>query len=365
MLGKKKLVNRQIVGFTKPRKILFFRIKPKPIYKIVEMESVVQAAAPSAPAGTTQPVQQPQQQMQHEQAAAQQTSAVGTTKQAKQATRAKAAGRGVSQSAMAAKRNAQLAMALPIAGIKQTPEQYVASSKKKAMAIGAVATIGSFIALYEVFAQLLILVPLVGIIGYMMSFNTIVSYPMKKADNNGLEVEKDILFAARDMIVSMRSGMPLFNSMATVSIGYGAASKEFEKVIDRVQLGMPMEQAMDEVTATSKSPTFRRLMLQASTSIKVGADIINAIQEVISDVSQERVIELSRYGQKLNAIAMFYMLFGVIFPSMGLAVAAIMSTFISFFPITNTTLMLAAVGIIFLQFVFLRMVSGSRPSFST
>jgi pilus assembly protein TadC len=153
--------------------------------------------------------------------------------------------------------------------------------------------------------------------------------------------------------------------MATVSSGYGSASKEFKSVIDRVQLGMPMEQAMDEVTAKSKSPTFRRLMLQSSTSIKVGADVINAIQEVVNDVSQERVIELRRYGQKLNAIAMFYMLFGVIFPSMGLAVASIMSTFISFFPIDGTTLIMAAVGIVGLQFVFLKMVTSSRPSFST
>ena len=41
MADKKKAgVNRQIVGFTKPgKKILFFTIKPKPIYKNVEASS--------------------------------------------------------------------------------------------------------------------------------------------------------------------------------------------------------------------------------------------------------------------------------------------------------------------------------------
>ena len=153
--------------------------------------------------------------------------------------------------------------------------------------------------------------------------------------------------------------------MATVSVGYGAASREFEKIIDRVQLGMPMEQAIDEVSEKSKSKTFKKLMLQASTSIKVGSDVIGAIQEVISEASQERVIELRRYGQRLNAVAMFYMLFGVIFPSMGLAVASIMSTFISIFPISNETLILAAIGLAFLQFVFLKMIASGRPSFAT
>ena len=126
-----------------------------------------------------------------------------------------------------------------------------------------------------------------------------------------------------------------------------------------------MEQAIEEVSSKSKSPTFKRLMLQASTSIKVGSDVVSAIQDVINDVSQERIIELRRYGQRLNAIAMFYMLFGVIFPSMGLAVISIMSTFISFFPVDNDTLILAVFGLVILQFIFLRLVASSRPAFST
>ena len=199
----------------------------------------------------------------------------------------------------------------------------------------------------------------------MMSLGALKNQPMARISAAGNNVENDILFAARDMIVSMRSGLPLFNAMMTVSTGYGDASKEFKKIIDRVQLGMPMEQAIDEVSAKSKSKTFKRLMLQAETSIKVGADVVGTIQEVISDVSQERVIELRRYGQRLNAIAMFYMLFGVIFPSMGLAIAAIMSTFISFFPIDNDTLIIAVAGIAILQFIFLKLVTASRPSYAT
>ena len=116
-----------------------------------------------------------------------------------------------------------------------------------------------------------------------------------------------------------------------MSVGYGAASKEFERIIDRVQLGVPMEQAIEEVSSKSKSPTFKRLMLQASTSIKVGSDVVSAIQDVINDVSQERIIELRRYGQRLNALAMFYMLFGVILPSLGIALAIILFSLIGIF----------------------------------
>ena len=46
---------------------------------------------------------------------------------------------------------------------------------------------------------------------------------------NGRNVERDILFAARDIVIGMRSGMPLYNAIAAVSTGYGDASREFGK----------------------------------------------------------------------------------------------------------------------------------------
>ncbi len=203
-----------------------------------------------------------------------------------------------------------------------------------------------------------------GIAVYMMLLQQFMNYPAQKNKSTGKEIERDILFAARDMVISMRSGMPLFNALAAVSVGYGASSKEFEKIVDLVQLGTPMEQAIDEVSSKSASKTFKRLMLQASVSIKAGADIVQALQEVVNEVMQERTIELRRYGQRLNALSMFYLLFGIIFPSMGIAVAAILTTFINIFSINGTILILVLVFIAILQFVFLNIMRSSRPSFS-
>ena len=326
--GNKKGVDRQIVGFTKARKVLFFTIKPRPIYK------------ENGPAGKSQP-------------AAKENAA--------------ASGKGFGGGASSVQ--AELAASLIEMGMRVSPEAYKSQCVRKAeiIAIAAVVAVGLIVFASGIFVTglVILLIALIGMAAYLGSYQALLSYPVNRIRAIGKDVEKDILFAARDMIVSMRSGLPLFNAMVTVSTGYGAASTEFKKIIDRVQLGMPMEQAIDEVSAKSQSKTFKRLMLQASTSIRVGADIITAIQEVVSDVSQERVIELRRYGQKLNAIAMFYMLFGVIFPSMGLAVASIMSSFISIIPITNTTLLFAAAGMVVLQVVFLNLVTSSRPAFTT
>ncbi|MGI0100225.1 MAG: type II secretion system F family protein [Candidatus Micrarchaeaceae archaeon] len=202
-----------------------------------------------------------------------------------------------------------------------------------------------------------------AVIGYM-AFQNFLNYPTQKGKSASKNIERDILFAARDMIISLRSGMPLFNAITSISTGYGDASKEFAKVVEKVQLGTPLDDAIDQTVSESKSKSFRRIMLQAAVSIRAGADVVSALQSVIDQLSQERIIELRRYGQRLNAIAMFYMLFGIILPSMGIAVVTILTTFIAVFTVNTTVLEAALVGIIFLQIVFLEMITSSRPVFT-
>ena len=61
---------------------------------------------------------------------------------------------------------------------------------------------------------------------------------------------------------------------------------------------------------------------------------------------------------------MFYMLFGIIMPSMGVAVLSILTTFIALFSVTTVLLEFVLVGVFFLQVVFLQMIRNSKPIFT-
>ncbi|MDE1870792.1 MAG: type II secretion system F family protein [Candidatus Micrarchaeota archaeon] len=260
-----------------------------------------------------------------------------------------------------------LEMALREQGVKATLYEFVRNMLIASIALGIVLGATIFLLFQHIGLQLMqgvILSGLMGVVVFYMSFQTFLNFPTHKSRTVSKNVERDILFAARDMIISLRSGMPLFNAITSISTGYGDASKEFAKIVERVQLGIPLEDAIDQTVSESKSKSFRRIMLQAAVSIRAGADVISALQSVIDQLSQERIIELRRYGQRLNAIAMFYMLFGIILPSMGIAVVTILTTFIAIFTINTTVLEFALVGIVFLQIVFLEMIIGSRPVFS-
>ncbi len=367
---------RQIIGFTKPKKFLFFKLKPKPIYGSP-------SAQQAAPQGTAQPqkpmqqavaqqqaVQQARRQLQQKPAQKGQAESLEIfKKQNVQKPQKKAPGFLDARIKKIADKQKDLEISMREQSMKGTPYSFIQRILYISIIAAAAATAAVAIALM-VFTTInpavgILLALLVGFSAYIMIFNNLLLYPVKKARNSGKEIERDVLFATRDMIIAMRSGMPLYNAIVTVSTGYGAASREFGRIIEIVQLGTPIDTAIDQVCEKTKSPTFNRIMLQSSTSIKAGADVIGALQEAIDEVSQERVIELRRYGQRLNALAMFYMLFGIIFPSMGIAVATIITTFISIITINDTTLLLAFVGITFLQLVFLNMIRSSRPVYAS
>jgi pilus assembly protein TadC len=204
-----------------------------------------------------------------------------------------------------------------------------------------------------------------GFMTFKLGFESFLNFPTHKGKRNTKLIDKDIIFAASDLVISLRSGVPLYNAITSVSTGYGEASNEFAKIVNRVRLGIPLVDAIDQTIDESSNKSFKRLMLQASVSIKSGADISVSLSEIIDDLITEREIELRRYGQKLNVLAMFYMIFGIILPSMGIAVITIITTFVSIFTVNITVLEAAVVVIIFVQLIFLQLIKNARPAFAT
>lgn len=342
MFGKKKDAGtpggdaQAPVGFTKRKNFLFFKVKSKPIYAFPELEKKGAEAKEQ-----DNPVKR-----------------AGAEKRATPFSK-------MINNIIKKKKNYEYS--LREAGIRQSPYDFVKRMLIYSVLLSIALGAGSAFVLYKfgMPTKFVVVMPVVLLFaGYMVLSQKLVETPLAKMKSEGKKIEKDILYAARDLVISMRSGMPLFNAMTAVSTGYGSASKEFAKVVELIQLGMPIEQAMEEVSQKSKSKTFQRIMLQASVSIRAGIDVTGALQEVVEEVTQERVIELRRYGQKLNAYAMFYMLFGVIFPSMGIAVATIMTTFINIFTVNVEILAMVIFSIVFLQVIFLNLMRASRPAFS-
>ena len=193
-------------------------------------------------------------------------------------------------------------------------------------------------------------------------FVWVMQYPRLRMAQKESELDKDVLYAGRDMVIALKSGVPLFNAMANVSKNYSTASREFAKIVERIQSGAPAEVALQEASDLNTSRAFRQIILQIVTSLRSGSDVAVALEIVLNQISQEQVIALKRYGQKLNPLTMFYMLFGIILPSLGIAIGIILTSFISI-KIDFTMLLLLLVLLGLLQYMFFALMRSARPSF--
>ena len=267
-----------------------------------------------------------------------------------------------------AKRFPNLKKELEVAEIDSTPVDYVRNGLISSVVISVLleATIlWIFISQsVEIMATLgifLVTLPLI----FLLSFNAALYQPRVKIIRRGREIDKEIVFAGRHLLIELRSGVTLFDAMLGVSKEYGVVSKEFNKIVEKVTLGVPMSIALHEVADTSPSVYFKRVLLQIANSITSGSDVGDSLEAVLDQVAKEQIIQLKAYGQKLNPLVMFYMLFGVIIPSLGVAFMIIVFSVIGAgFESMGLTLMAATlIGVLTMQYLFLSVAENSRPNF--
>ncbi len=210
-----------------------------------------------------------------------------------------------------------------------------------------------------------ILVPLFPI-AYIVMFFYSMLLPDVKMRKREREMDKELVFAGRQMLIELKAGVPMFDSMLGITRDYGEVSKEFNKIVEKITLGVPADIAMQEVASDNPSKAFNRVIMQLINSLRSGSDVGKALEVVLDQISREQVIALKAYGQKLNPLVMFFLIFGVILPSLGIAFAIILISFVggdaakSFGPLA---LVGAFVLIALIQLMFLTMIETSRPKF--
>lgn len=176
------------------------------------------------------------------------------------------------------------------------------------------------------------------------------------------DLEKGTLFALRHMLIRVRSGVSLFDAMASIARGdYGTISEEFEVTIRKMASGMPQSQAMDEMAIDNPSPYFRRIIWQLSNAMKTGAEITDVLRHLVDGLSFDQRIKIRESGAQMNPIALMYMMFTVILPSMGIVFIIALSLFMGFnFPDAVFYVILG--GLAFFQYMFVGIVKNRRPS---
>ncbi|MBN2457551.1 type II secretion system F family protein [Candidatus Woesearchaeota archaeon] len=192
-------------------------------------------------------------------------------------------------------------------------------------------------------------------------FNYFIKAPDVKIKKSEKAINKEIVFASRFMIIEIESGVPIYNCFINLSKVYPAVGKYLGGVVDRVNMGTSIEDAINEAIELVPSGDLRKVLWQILNAIKTGADVTDSLSAVLEQIIKEQKIEVEEYGRKLNPLAMFYMLIAVIIPSLGTTMLIIFSSFIGFR--LSLPVLLTIAGLVgFMQFMFYAMIKSSRPA---
>ena len=210
-----------------------------------------------------------------------------------------------------------------------------------------------------IFLSLIVAIPLC-----MFIFLQQLLYPKLLGGRKIKGIEKNILPPLQDMMVQLNSGIPLFRIMINISKeDYGGVSKEFEKAVRKINVGVPQIEVLDEMASKNPSLYFRRAIWQLVNGMKTGADIASVVKNIISSLSEEQLIQVQRYGGQLNPLAMFYMLTTVILPSLGMTFLIIIFSFVPLSEFVLKFVFWALYAFVaFFQFMFLGIIKTKRPT---
>ncbi len=253
-----------------------------------------------------------------------------------------------------------LSMKLKQSGLNLKPEQFVKRTFLSAfyLTTALLLVLAGFLVKTSIFGRVAILVtPVI----FIVVFAYFLRLPDVRAKRIMTDINSEIVDAGRFLIVEMQSGIPLYDALRGVSENFDRIGKQFRSIIIRIDTGISLDDALGETINYTPSPDLRRLLWQVLNSLKTGSDMVQGLKEIVDQISREHLIEVRKYGRKLNPLSMFYMLIAVIVPSLGITMLVVMSSLVSL-EIDFFSLVLIAIALGFVQFMFLAVVRSSRPA---
>ncbi|MEM2121405.1 MAG: type II secretion system F family protein [Candidatus Woesearchaeota archaeon] len=196
---------------------------------------------------------------------------------------------------------------------------------------------------------------------FILAFQYFLKLPEVMIRRKERMIGSELVFAGRFLIVELQSGVPIYNAIINLSKNFKVIGSYFQQIINKVNMGSTMEEAITEVIEVTPSQNFRRILWQILNSLKTGADVAESLNAVVEQITREQMIEIQEYGRKLNPLAMFYMMIAVIVPTLGLTIIVILGSFLGI-RIGFVHLLLIALLVGFIQFMFMAIINSARPS---
>jgi pilus assembly protein TadC len=252
---------------------------------------------------------------------------------------------------------------LRIAHLKFRPEEFIRRTIKLTILLSSVITIFVFF-IISTFKLSLVIIPFVFLMSIFLFFFFLLQAPKSEIKKRARELDREVLFAGRFLLVKLNSGRPLINALYDASHSYGISNKYFKEIVDDITMGTPIEKAIENAIKYTSSEKFRKILFHIGNAIKLGVDVSGPLSAALDEISKEQMVEIQRYSKKLSSLSMFYMLLAVIMPSLGMAMLVVIGSLFGMFGDSVSFNIFAGVIIflVIIQLIFISIFKANRVS---
>ncbi len=257
------------------------------------------------------------------------------------------------------KQNPHLKADLRKARMAITPEAFIAKSVK--VAIGAGVLVGILLFFFLDKMNKPIWIPFAAGFGSIFFiYWYLLKTPLLAQQKVAVDIDREVLFAGRFLLVKLNSGRPLVNALVEASKSYGVSNKYFLEIVRDIELGTPLEEAIERAMENSPSKHWRKILFQIHNALRLGIDVTHSLEVVLEDISYDYLIQIQRYGKKLSSMTLFYLLVAVVFPSLGMTIFTVLIAFTGI-NLTGGLFAVVVIMLAFIQIIFMRIFTSVRP----
>ncbi len=188
------------------------------------------------------------------------------------------------------------------------------------------------------------------------------AYPKMISNGISAKIDRELIFAMRDMLIQISSGVPFFTVVENIgATNYEYLSDEFKEVANKVKAGSPLLDEIEIMAIRTQSDFLKKTSWQLVTAIRTGANLTTTLKSIVKVLVDYQFSLSKSFNAELNFIILVYLMAAAVLPTIGTTVLVIFSVF-GMLGITPEVFM----GIIFLSFFgqmgIIAYVNSKRPN---
>ncbi|MCX8205707.1 MAG: type II secretion system F family protein [Candidatus Micrarchaeota archaeon] len=196
----------------------------------------------------------------------------------------------------------------------------------------------------------------------MFAFILHMSYPSIIAKKQAEKTDKELIYALRDMLAQVKSGMPFYVALSNIAKSdYGNVSKELSVAVKSISAGESEKRALERVILNTKSDYLKRTIWQVLVAIESGASMSAALRSALDTLMNYQMQAIKNYASELNFAILFYMFFAAVLPSIGITLLVLLISFTSA-NITQEIFFIVVIISLVVQMAIIGFIKSERPS---